>query len=104
MLGRKAARSSENATRRAFRVECGHRGAGLSASCTIANAWGLSHALCCRAEAASDVHATWFHNAGVRMALGSDIRPLKDAALLEMGLWVRDRATPWQTPVAATLT
>jgi imidazolonepropionase-like amidohydrolase len=54
---------------------------------------GLSHALCCRAEAASDVHATWFRkalDAGVRMALGSDIRPLKDAALLEMGLWVRD--------------
>src|SRR6202035_1135805 len=42
---------------------------------------GLSHALCCRAEAASDVHATWFRkalDAGVRMALGSDIRPLKD--------------------------
>jgi len=66
---------------------------------------GLSHALCCRAEAASDVHATWFRkalDAGVRMALGSDIRPLKDAALLEMGLWVRDGATPWQTLVATT--
>src|SRR4051794_20685024 len=65
----------------------------------------LSHALCCRAEAASDVHATWFRkalDAGVRMALGSDIRPLKHAALLEMGLWVRDAATPWQTLVAAT--
>jgi len=66
---------------------------------------GLSQALCCRAEAASDVHATWFRkalDAGVRMALGSDIRPLKDAALLEMGLWARDGATPWQTLVAAT--
>ena len=66
---------------------------------------GLPPALCCRAEAASDVHATWFRkalDAGVRMALGSDIRPLKDAALLEMGLWVRDGATPWQTLVAAT--
>ena len=66
---------------------------------------GLSPALCCRAEAASDVHATWFRkalDAGVRMALGSDIRPLKDAGLLEMGLWVRDGATPWQTLVAAT--
>ena len=65
----------------------------------------LPEALCCRAEAASDVHATWFRkalDAGVRMALGSDIRPLKDAALLEMGLWVRDGATPWQTLVAAT--
>ena len=66
---------------------------------------GFSPALCCRAEAASDVHATWFRkalDAGVRMALGSDIRPLKEAALLEMGLWVRDGATPWQTLVAAT--
>jgi imidazolonepropionase-like amidohydrolase len=66
---------------------------------------GLSLALCCRAEAASEVHATWFRralDAGVRVALGSDIRPLKDAALLEMGLWVRDGATPWQTLLAAT--
>lgn len=65
----------------------------------------LAHALCCRADAASDVHAKWFKralDAGVKMALGSDIRPLKDAALLEMGLWVRDGATPWQTLVAAT--
>src|SRR5690348_5113199 len=48
---------------------------------------------------------TWFRkalDAGVKMALGSDIRPLKDAALLEMGLWVRDGATPWQTLLAAT--
>ena len=36
------------------------------------------------------------------MALGSDTRPLKDAALLEMGLWVKEGATPWQTLVAAT--
>ena len=36
------------------------------------------------------------------MALGSDIRPLKDAALLELGLWVRSGATPWQAIVAAT--
>src|SRR5262249_13772658 len=66
---------------------------------------GLSPALCCRAEAASDVHAIWFRkalDAGARMALGSDIGPLKEAALLEMGLWVRDGATPWQTLVAAT--
>ena len=64
-----------------------------------------AHSLCCRAEAASDVHATWFRKAlkaGVKMALGSDIRPLKDAALLEMGLWVRDGATTWQTLLAAT--
>ena len=51
------------------------------------------------------MHATWFRKAlgaGVKMALGSDIRPLKDAALLEMGLWVRDGAAPWQTLLAAT--
>ena len=60
---------------------------------------------CCRADAAADVHAAWFMkalNAGVKMALGSDIRPLQDAALLEMGLWVKDGATPWQTLLAAT--
>ena len=65
----------------------------------------LALALCCRADAASDVHGAWFRKAlaaGVKMALGSDIRPLKDAALLEMGLWVREGATPWQTLVAAT--
>ena len=65
----------------------------------------LAPSLCCRAEAASDVHAKWFKTAltaGVKMALGSDSRPLKDAALLEMGLWVKDGATPWQTLLAAT--
>jgi imidazolonepropionase-like amidohydrolase len=65
----------------------------------------LAPSLCCRADAASGVHAGWFRkalNAGVKMALGSDIRPLKDAALLEMGLWVKDGATPWQTLLAAT--
>jgi len=65
----------------------------------------LAPSLCCRADAASDVHAAWFRkalHAGVKMALGSDIRPLKDAALLEMGLWVRDGATPLQTLLAAT--
>ena len=65
----------------------------------------LAPSLCCRADAASDVHATWFRralDAGVKMALGSDIRPLKDAALLEMGLWVKDGATEWQTLLAAT--
>ncbi len=65
----------------------------------------LAPSLCCRADAASDVHAAWFRkalNAGVKMALGSDIRPLKDAALLEMGLWVKDGATPLQTLLAAT--
>lgn len=65
----------------------------------------LAQSLCCRADAASDVHRMWFRkalDAGVKMALGSDIRPLKDAALLEMGLWAKDGATPWQTLLAAT--
>jgi imidazolonepropionase-like amidohydrolase len=65
----------------------------------------LAHSLCCRADAASDVHAAWFRkalDAGVKMALGSDIRPLKDAALLEMGLWAKDGATPWQVLQATT--
>jgi len=58
-----------------------------------------------RAEAASDTHRTWFQQAlrsGVKMALGSDILPLRESALLEMGLWVKDGATPWQTLLAAT--
>ena len=65
----------------------------------------LAHSLCCRADAASDVHRNGFEKAlkaGVKMALGSDIRPLHDAALLELGLWVRDGATPWQAIQAAT--
>ena len=65
----------------------------------------LAHSLCCRADAASDVHMSGFQKAlkaGVKMAVGSDIRPLKDAALREMGLWARDGATPWQILVAAT--
>lgn len=65
----------------------------------------LSHALCCRVDAASGVHTEWFRKAlaaGVKMALGSDIRPLQDAALLELGLWARDGATPWQALRAAT--
>ena len=65
----------------------------------------LAPSLCCRADAAAEDHAAWFRkalDAGVKMALGSDIRPLKDAALLEMGLWVKDGATEWQTLVAAT--
>ncbi len=58
-----------------------------------------------RANAASDEHAKWFKralDAGIKMAVGSDIRPLSEAALLEMGLWVRDGATPWQAIQAAT--
>lgn len=58
-----------------------------------------------RANAASDEHAKWFKHAldmGIKMAIGSDIRPLSEAAHLEMGLWVRDGATPWQAIQAAT--
>lgn len=58
-----------------------------------------------RADAASPEHKIWFRralDAGVKMALGSDIRPLHEAALLEMALWVRDGAKPWQAIQAAT--
>jgi imidazolonepropionase-like amidohydrolase len=65
----------------------------------------LASDLCRRADDAAGEHRTWFRQAlaaGVKMALGSDIRPLKDAALLELGLWVKDGATPWQALLAAT--
>jgi imidazolonepropionase-like amidohydrolase len=65
----------------------------------------LSADLCERADHASGEHREWFRRAlaaGVRMALGSDIRPLKEAALLELGLWVAAGATPWQALLAAT--
>jgi imidazolonepropionase-like amidohydrolase len=58
-----------------------------------------------RAEDAVEEHRTWFRRAlqaGVKMALGSDLRPLRDAVWLEMGLWVKDGATPWQALLAAT--
>ena len=57
------------------------------------------------ADKAAAEHREWFQRAlaaGVRMALGSDIRPLKEAALLELGLWVKDGATPRQALLAAT--
>lgn len=66
---------------------------------------GLAADLCHRADAAADQHRECFRQAlatGVRMALGSDIRPLKEAALLELGLWVKAGATPWQALLAAT--
>jgi len=65
----------------------------------------LSVDLCERADKAAAEHREWFQRAlaaGVRMALGSDIRPLKEAALLELGLWVKDGATPRQALLAAT--
>jgi len=58
-----------------------------------------------RADDAVAEHRMWFQRAlqaGVKMALGSDLRPLRDAVWLEMGLWVKDGATPWQTLLAAT--
>jgi imidazolonepropionase-like amidohydrolase len=58
-----------------------------------------------RADAAAAEHREWFQRAlraGVRMALGSDLRPLEEAVLLEMGLWVKNGATPWQALEAAT--
>jgi imidazolonepropionase-like amidohydrolase len=65
----------------------------------------LAADLCRRADAAAEQHRECFRRAlaaGVPMALGSDIRPLREAALLELGLWVKDGATPWQALLAAT--
>src|SRR5262249_23035693 len=66
---------------------------------------GLTPDIIARAESAAPEHRAWFQKAlrsGVKMALGSDLRPLRDSALLEMGLWAKDGATPWQTLQAAT--
>ena len=66
----------------------------------------LAPDLVARAEAAVGAHRAWFQtalNSGVRMALGSDVFPLRESALLEMGLWVKDGATPWRTLLAATV-
>jgi imidazolonepropionase-like amidohydrolase len=66
---------------------------------------GLTPDLVQRAEEAAEEHRKWFRralDAGVKMALGSDVRPLRESAFLEMGLWVKDGATPWQTLLAAT--
>src|SRR6266850_5264176 len=66
---------------------------------------GLSPDLVKRAEDAVDEHRAWFRRAlaaGLKMALGSEVRPVRDGALLELGLWVKSGATPWQTLQAAT--
>ena len=58
-----------------------------------------------RADDAMPQHREWFQSAlrsNLKMAVGSDIGPLKDGAILEMGLWVRDGATPMQAIQAAT--
>jgi imidazolonepropionase-like amidohydrolase len=61
--------------------------------------------LAARADAAAEQHRDWFLralNAGVRMAVGSDLGPLESALFQEMELWVKDGATPLQTITAAT--
>lgn len=58
-----------------------------------------------RAEDAVEEHRAWFRRAltaGIKMAVGSDVRPVREGALLELGLWVKSGATPWQTLQAAT--
>ena len=65
----------------------------------------ISSEMLARADAAVEEHAKWFKTAldsGVKMALGSDLGPVKDAVHLEMALWVRDGATPMQAIKAAT--
>ena len=73
-------------------------------SCWVAQR-GLTPDIVKRAEGAAPEHRGWFQKAllaGIKMALGSDLRPLRDSALLEMELWVKDGATPQQTIDAAT--
>ncbi len=58
-----------------------------------------------RLEAAADVHRQWFQSAlgaGVKMATGSNLTPLKEGVLLELGVWVKNGATAWQALLAAT--
>ena len=65
----------------------------------------LAPDLVVRADAAAAEHRSSFQkalSAGVKMALGSDISPMKDSALLELGLWGKCRATTWQALSAAT--
>jgi imidazolonepropionase-like amidohydrolase len=65
----------------------------------------LTPDLISRAEDAVEEHRTWFRRAlaaGLKMAVGSDVRPVREGALLELGLWVKSGATPWQTLQAAT--
>ena len=67
---------------------------------------GITPELLDRADAAVEEHAHWFRTAmdsGVKMALGSDLGPVKEAPHLEMGLWIRDGATPMYTIKAATI-
>ena len=66
---------------------------------------GIPEEMLERADDAVDEHRKWFQEAlkaGVKMALGSDLGPVKDAVHLETALWVRSGATPMQTIKAAT--
>lgn len=79
--------------------------AASSWECCWLDRRGLPPDLAQRADDAVAEHRRWFQRAlqaGVKMALGSDLRPLRDAVWLEMGLWVKDGATTWQTLLAAT--
>ena len=65
----------------------------------------LATDLVVRADAAAEEHRNSFQkalSAGVNMALGSDISPMKDSCLLELGLWVKCGATTFQALQAAT--
>jgi imidazolonepropionase-like amidohydrolase len=65
----------------------------------------LTPDLITRAEDAVDEHRGWFRKAlaaGLKMAVGSDVRPVREGALLELGLWVKSGATTWQTLQGAT--
>ena len=65
----------------------------------------LSNALIARADDAATEHRNSFQkalSAGVKMALGSDISPMRESALLELGLWVKCGASTWQALQAAT--
>ena len=58
-----------------------------------------------RSDDAVEEHKRWFRRAleaGVKMALGSDVRPVGPSTLMEMSQWVKDGASTWQTLVAAT--
>ena len=65
----------------------------------------LAHELITRADDAAEEHRNSFQkalSAGVKMALGSDISPMRESALLELGLWVKCGASNWQALQAAT--
>ena len=66
----------------------------------------LATDLVVRADAAAEEHRNSFQkalSAGVNMALGSDISPMKDSCLLELGLWVKCGATTFQALQALSL-